>query len=179
LGACRAGLSQLRRNLRLGRLELRLGPLECRLAGVALLEELLLAVELLGRHFERGARGLDQRVAGGHVLLRRPSVDPCQHLTGFDNIANLHLDGDHCARHLRGHDGLPDGFDDTIKAGGLAGTRRLHDGGRQLARGCRADGRAEQTRDYRRTQQAFLQHPTSPRRPIYAGNSHRVAIRHL
>ena len=170
LGARRAGLSELRRDLRLGRLELRFGALERGLAGVVLLEQLLLAVEFLGRHFERGARRLDLRVAGGDVLLRRPRVDPCQHLAGFDDIANLHVDGDDRAGHLRGHDRLPDGFHDAVEAGGLAGARRLHDGGRQFAPAV-AEPAAGPSRpaSNRCTQQAFLQDLASPGRACPKG----------
>ena len=63
LSARHAGLRQLRRHLGLGCLELRLGALEGRLARVILLEELLLAFELLDRDFEGGTRGLHLRVA--------------------------------------------------------------------------------------------------------------------
>ena len=99
----------------MGRLEFGLGALQRGLADVVLLEELLLAFEVLARHVQRGAGGLHLGVAGGCVLVGRAGVDTHQHLAGGDAVAHLGVQLDDGARNLGGEHGRAQGFNDAIE----------------------------------------------------------------
>jgi hypothetical protein len=101
------------------------------LADIALLEELLLALEVLGGHVQRSASGHHLGVAGGSVLVGSPGVDACQHLAGLDGVADFDVECNHGASHLRGQNGLAHSLDDTVESCGVSRSGCPDRGGHQ------------------------------------------------
>jgi hypothetical protein len=92
------------------------------------LKQLLLARQVLARYLQRGAGGLDLRVAGGGVLIGSAGIDAQQQLPGLDPVADLGIQLHHGAWHLGCDHGLAHGLDHAVKGrgGGAGGGLRRH-----------------------------------------------------
>ena len=122
------------------------------LADVALLEELLLALEFPGRSLLRGTCGLQLRGAGGGGLLGGARVEPQQDLTGLHRIARLRIQRDDRAGDLCGDRGLAHRLNDAVEGAGVGGAarrdrrsrQRLQHRGRNRRRVARAHAEGQQ-----------------------------------